>query len=159
MRQLIETAATMQPHARDRRDRNIQFRLAARAGVRLLARGGTRYADAVIEGLGDPAAPGGMCIECERPWVQEWAVREMGRAMDRAMGHPAVQVQVLQLIQHELGCRDEHEARTLIGMARSVEGLDRAGVLALCREELERDGWRCLPPEANATEGANGHAG
>ena len=153
MQQLIENARTREPA----RDEKLSKRLAARVGVRLLARGGQRYADAVIEGLGGPAF--GECNSCKRPWVQEWAVREMGHAMNRAMGHPAVQVQVLQLIQHELGCRDEHEARTLIGMARSVEGLDRAGVLALCREELERDGYTVLPPQANATEGANGHAG
>lgn len=145
--------------ARDRKEERIGKRLAERVGVRLLMRGGQRYADAVIEGLGDPNAPAGVCYSCKRPYVQEWAVREMGHALNRAMGHPSVQVQVLALIQHELGCRDASEAKGLIDLAKSVEGMDPAEVIEVSRKLLEAEGWTCLPPESaiEAKDGTNGH--
>lgn len=152
MKQLIENERVGNPA----RDERLSKRLAERVGVRLLARGGQRYADAVIEGLGDPSKAWMTCHECKRPYVQEWAVREMGHAMNRAIGHPQVQVQLMTLIQNTLGCRDESEARALIGLAKSADGADEQALIEYSRECLERNGWRCLPPGNDAS--ANGAA-
>jgi hypothetical protein len=141
--QLIDNERTRNPA----RDERLSKRLAERVGVRLLARGGQRYADAVIEGLGDPSKAWMTCHECKRPYVQEWAVREMGHAMNRAIGHPQIQVQLLALIQNTLGCRDENEARSLIGLARAAEGTDEEALIEYSRDLLERNGYTVLKPE------------
>lgn len=52
----------------------------------------------------------------------------------------------------QLGVRDQSEARSLIELARSAEGVDDAALEDRCRGLLERRGWTCLRPGSNATE-------
>src|SRR3972149_3767757 len=56
-------------------------------------------------------------------------------------------------VWRELGVADESEARSLIGLAKSVEGIDGAAATQMFRQHLEAQGWTCLPPGTDASRG------
>jgi hypothetical protein len=156
--QLIDTRRQRDPSGA--RENRLSKRLAEVVGFGLLRRGGKRYSEAVIEGLGH-TGEGGCCATCERPYVQEWAVKEMGRAMERALGHPSVQIQVLQMIQKDLGCRDQGEVLKLLDIARPVADLAPEAAAAVAFEQLQehyRAQGKRLVLLDDAMEGTNGHA-
>lgn len=116
-----------------------------------------KYRKAVVEELGDEKA--GKCPMCERPYRTDRAFRAVEKALDRKLGSPQVQIQIMAVIQTELGCRDIAEARGLIAMAREAGSLDATAVVDISRKLLEAEGWTCLPPESaiEAKDGTNGH--
>ena len=67
-------------------------------------------------------------------------------------------------VWRDLGVSNEQEARALIGLAKSVDGLERPAVLEMARELLSAEGWRCLPPDTavngqEAQESTQGNGG
>jgi len=162
---IIQTNATRSPP----RAQRIAQRNAEKTVARIVKKTGPRFERRLAEGLGfdfdtgesltnSPMAAFAACSQCKRPFVQEWAIREAGAMLRAALGPPQAQTQILALIQNTLGCRDESEARALIGLAKSADGADEQALIEYSRECLERNGWRCLPPDQaiHATEGANG---
>jgi len=147
--QLIDTASVRKPA----REERLTRRLAERVGLRLLGRGGKRYADAVLEGLGDPGKAWMTCSTCKRPFVQEWAVREMGRAMNRALGNPDLADQLMRMLGTSLDV-----ARAAVTLHQSVQGMDRVAIVEDARKLLVEEGWTVLPPESRVANG-NGPSG
>jgi len=61
-------------------------------------------------------------------------------------------------IWNELGVRDESEARSLIGMARTAGGVDADTLDEWCRARMVERGWTVIAPgkDASANGGTNG---
>jgi hypothetical protein len=71
---------------------------------------------------------------------------EMVGASDRA----------LEVAMRALGVASVAQAQSLIGLARTADGLDTPAMVVMARELLEGEGWRCLPPEGAVS--VNGHS-
>ena len=130
-----------------------------RAREQIIERGTPDFAESLLEAI----KPGQRyCAECERPGFNASAMRLFAKIA----GWVGADTQVVIAIWQQLGVKDDHEARSLIEQARSVEHLDAnaAAELALAKltEHYRAEGFelitRRIAEAEDVTEGANGHA-
>jgi len=122
-----------------------------RVRLKIVEPGADLFAAGVLEML----RPGKVCEYCKRGsrklgWYRLFA--KVAKLVD------APQTLVIA-IWSQLGVRDEGEARALIGLARSVDGLDKASVVDMSRKLLEAEGWTCTAPGRDAGIAGDGPRG
>ncbi len=109
-----------------------------RAKVQIVDAGVPDFAKSLLAGI----KPGRVCPACERPAINISALRLFARIA----GWVGADTTIVLAIWNQLGVRDEAEARSLIQVARSTDGLDPdatyAMCLAYCREAALKRGER-----------------